>query len=102
LGVSSAPARQPSPGEVAYWKHLADNATTPEDRSTIEHNRAELAEYSEHFWKHYFLSCWNIAADENVAMWGNAYTSGSESVASARAKAVLQNQLHPASRTLEW
>ena len=29
----------------------------------------ELAGYAEHFRKHYFVNCWNMAADENVAMW---------------------------------
>jgi hypothetical protein len=66
-------------GEIAYWKQLADSAATPEERATIEHNRAELAEYAEHFRKHYFVSCWNMSPDENVAMW-ERYTSSSESV----------------------
>jgi hypothetical protein len=56
-------------GEVDYWKQLMANAATPKERVTLEDNRAEIAEYAEHFRRHYFVSCWNMAPDENVAMW---------------------------------
>jgi hypothetical protein len=79
-------------GEIEYWRHLAENAATPGDRATIEHNRAELAEYAEHFRTNYFVSCWNMAETENVAMW-ERYTSGSESVSVMARYSGLKAQL---------
>jgi hypothetical protein len=79
-------------GEIAYWRQLAENAATPKERATIEHNRAELAEYAEHFRANYFVSCWNMAEAENVAMW-ERYTSGPESVSVIARYSGLKGQL---------
>ncbi len=65
-------------GEIEYWRQRAATAT-PEERATIEHNRAELAGYAQHFRQNYFVNCWNMAAAENVAMW-ERYASEPESV----------------------
>jgi hypothetical protein len=80
-------------GEIDYWKQRASNAATPEERATIEHNRAEIAEYAEHFRRNYFVSCWNMAPDENVAMW-ERYTSGPESVVIRSRYSILAKQFH--------
>jgi hypothetical protein len=80
-------------GEVDYWKRLANNAATPEERATLEHNRAEIAEYAEHFRKHYFVNCWNMAPDENAAMW-ERYTSGPESVVMRSRYGLYAKQFH--------
>lgn len=80
-------------GEVNHWQWLADNASTPEEKATIEHNRAELAEYAEHFRKNYFVNCWNMASDENVAMW-ERYTFGPESVVIRSRYRTFAKQFH--------
>ena len=80
-------------GEIDYWKQRAANAATPEERATIEHNRAELAEYAEYFRRHYFVSCWNMAPDENIAMW-ERYTSGPESVVIRSRYSTFAKQFH--------
>ena len=80
-------------GEIDYWARLAANAATPEDRATIEHNRQQLAEYAEHFRRNYFVSCWNMAPDEDVAMW-ERYTSGPESVVIRSRYSTLVKQFH--------
>jgi hypothetical protein len=80
-------------GEIAYWKQLAESAATPKERATIEHNRTELAEYAEHFRKHYFVSCWNMSPDENVAMW-ERYTSSPDSIAIRSRYNAFAKQFH--------
>lgn len=80
-------------GEIDFWAQRAANAATPEERATIEHNRAELAEYAEHFQRHYFVNCWNMALDENVAMW-ERYTSGPESLVIRSRYSIFAKQLH--------
>jgi len=80
-------------GEIDYWKQRAASAATPEERAKIEHNRAELAEYAEHFRRNYFVNCWNMAPDENVAMW-ERYTSGPESVVIRSRYSTFAKQFH--------
>ena len=80
-------------GEIDYWKKRADEASTLEERATIEHNRAELAEYAEHFRRNYFVSCWNMAPDENVAMW-ESYTSSPESIVIRSRYSTSAKQFH--------
>lgn len=80
-------------GEIDYLAQLAANAATPEERATIKHNRAEIAEYAEHFRKHYFVNCWNMAPDENVAMW-ERYTSSPESVVIRSRYGLYAKQFH--------
>ncbi|RTM15368.1 MAG: hypothetical protein EKK33_02035 [Bradyrhizobiaceae bacterium] len=66
-------------GEIERWRQLAASAATPEDRAAIEYNRAELSGYAKHFRQNYFVSCWNMADAENVAMW-ERYAPQPESV----------------------
>lgn len=66
-------------GEIEYWRQLADNAGTLEERATIEHNRAMLAGFARKFRQSYFVNCWNMADAENVAMW-ERYAPQPESV----------------------
>jgi hypothetical protein len=80
-------------GEIDHWKQLANSAATPMERATIEHNRAEIAEYVEHFRKNYFVNCWNMAPDENVAMW-ERYTSSPESVVMRSQYGLYAKQFH--------
>ncbi|WP_338692821.1 hypothetical protein V5279_42270 [Bradyrhizobium sp. 26S5] len=80
-------------GEIDYWAQRAADAATPQERAAIEHSRAELAEYAEHFRRNYFVNCWNMAPDENVAMW-ERYTSGPESVVIRSRYSTFLKQFH--------
>lgn len=79
--------------EIDAWAETAANAATPEEHATIKHNREQIAEYAEHFRRNYFVSCWNMAMDENAAMW-DRFTSGPNSVAIRSRYSVLAKQFH--------
>jgi hypothetical protein len=81
-------------GDIDYWNRQAAAAKTAEDRAAIESQREQLAEYAETFRRHYFVSCWNMAESENVAMW-ERYTTGPESVAVVGTYLSLGSQLNP-------
>jgi hypothetical protein len=79
-------------GDIEYWRRQAAAAATPEERAAIEGRREQLAEYAETFRKNYFVSCWNMAESENIAMW-ERYTTGPDSVAVASTYLGFGNQL---------
>ena len=63
------------PAELAGWRMAADQAKDEHQRRTIESNRAQLSEYAEVFRQSYYVSCWQMAPDENVAMWDRYVTT---------------------------
>jgi len=79
--------------EIDYWKQITDNASNDDERATIMHNREQIAGFTEHFRKNYFVSCWTMSDHENVAMW-ERYTSGRESVAIRSRYVTLMKQFH--------
>lgn len=78
--------------ELAHWRMLAEQAKDEHQRRTIEHNSAELSEYAEVFRKSYYVSCWYMAYDENVAMW-DRYVKTPDSVAIKTSYSILRGQL---------
>jgi hypothetical protein len=80
-------------GDIAAWHRAAENAVSEEERATIIHNREELAEYAKVFRQNYFISCWHMAPEENVAMW-DRYTKGTiEAVTVRTTYSTLKGQL---------
>jgi hypothetical protein len=83
-------------GDVAAWEGRAKNAPTEAERAAILQSREQLAEYAQVFRQNYFLSCWHMAPDENVAMW-ERYVSGTTDALVVRARySNLKAQLNPA------
>jgi hypothetical protein len=66
--------------ELEYWRLLAENAETEEQRRIIQGNRDQLSEYAQEFRKTYYVSCWHMAPDENIAMW-ERYVRSNDAVA---------------------
>lgn len=79
-------------GELAMWRQVADSAKDESERATAENNREQLSEYAEVFRQSYYVSCWHMAEDENVAMW-ERYVKTPESVAIKTAYSLLRGQL---------
>jgi hypothetical protein len=83
-------------GEIESWRLATENAATEEERRTLIHNREQLAEYAEVFRKSYFLSCWHMAPEENVAMW-DRYTKGTQEAVTIRTRySTLKAQIQTA------
>jgi hypothetical protein len=80
------------PAELAMWRALAEQATDEAQRRIIEHNSAELSEYAQVFRQHFYVSCWHMAPDENVAMW-ERYVKTPDSVAIKTSYSTLRGQL---------
>jgi hypothetical protein len=66
--------------ELEYWRLLAENAETEEQRRIIQGNRDQLSEFAQEFRKTYYVSCWHMAPDENIAMW-ERYVRSNDAVA---------------------
>lgn len=66
--------------ELEYWRLLAENAQTDEQRRIIQGNRDQLSEFAREFRETYYVSCWHMAADENIAMW-DRYVRSNHAVA---------------------
>ena len=81
-------------GELEFWKVLADSAENDKDRATILHNREQLSGFAADFRDKYFLSCWHMSPEENVAMW-DRYVTTSESVTIRTRFSTLKAQLLP-------
>jgi hypothetical protein len=80
------------PAELAGWRMAADQAKDEHQRRTIESNRAQLSEYAEVFRQSYYVSCWQMAPDENVAMW-DRYVTTPDSLAIKTSYSTLRGQL---------
>jgi hypothetical protein len=80
--------------EKEYWRLLVDLAETPEERQTVEYNAQQLSEFAATFRPTYYVSCWNMAEDENIAMW-QRYTKTADSVAIRSTYSTLRSQLEP-------
>ncbi len=77
--------------ELDAWRAAAMNAATEEERSTIENNREQLSAFAREFREKYYVSCWTMAPDENVAMW-ERFTKTPSSVAVSTRYSALQEQ----------
>jgi hypothetical protein len=80
------------PAELAGWRMAAEQAEDEHQRRTIESNRAQLSEYAEVFRQSYYVSCWQMAPDENVAMW-DRYVKTPDSLAVKTSYSTLREQL---------
>ena len=67
-------------GNLDWWRAQAENATSEEQRQTIEKNRERLSAFANAFRPHYYVSCWHLNALESTKMW-QCYTKTSEAVA---------------------
>src|SRR5690348_9882557 len=70
--------------------HVADLAPTAEQRQVVVGNHQQLSDLAEAFRPHYYVNCWNMAEDENVAMW-DRYGN----VAVTSTYRLLCEQMHP-------
>ena len=66
--------------ELEYWRLLAENAETEEQRRITQGNRDQLSEFAREFRKTYYVSCWHMVPDENIAMW-ERYVRSNDAVA---------------------
>jgi len=66
--------------ELEYWRLIAKNAKTDEERRIIESNRQQLSDFAREFRPTYYVSCWHMSPHENIAMW-DRYVDSSEAVA---------------------
>ena len=77
--------------ELDWWQAAAKNAATEEERRAIENSREQLSNFAREFRDKYYVSCWNMAPEENVAMW-ERYTKTPDSVAVRTRYSALQSQ----------
>lgn len=80
------------PAEIAYWRTLAAQAEDEQQRRTIENQSLERSEYAAVFRSTFYVSCWHMAPDENVAMW-DRYVKTPASVAIRTSYFTLLGQL---------
>lgn len=70
----------------------AEQAEDEHQRRTLENNRTQLSEYAKDFRQSYYVSCWHMAPDENVAMW-ERYVKTPDAVAIKTSYSTLRGQL---------
>jgi hypothetical protein len=80
--------------EVEYWNRLIEEAKSEDERLIIQGNREQLAEFAREFRPTYYVSCWHMATDENIAMW-ERYVSSNDAVAIRSTFSSLRAQLDP-------
>ncbi|UVK55853.1 hypothetical protein DBIPINDM_002417 [Mesorhizobium sp. AR02] len=81
--------------ELESWRIAAENAPTEEERNVILDNRVQLSDFAREFQNKYYLSCWHMACEENIAMW-ERYVSGPDSVVVRTRYSTLNGQLNHA------
>jgi len=81
--------------ELDYWRILIDNAETDEQRRIIQGNREQLSDFAREFRPTYYVSCWHMSPDENIAMW-QRYVRSNEAVAIRSTYSTLRSLLDPA------
>jgi hypothetical protein len=80
--------------EVAEWALRAKQETDLDKRNAILGQREQLRELAETFLRNYYVSCWHMAEDENIAMW-ERYVKTPESVAIFTTYANLREEVKP-------
>jgi hypothetical protein len=80
--------------ELEYWRLLLENAETEEQKLIVEGNRQQLADFARGFRPTYYVSCWHMAPDENIAMW-ERYVRSNDAVAIRSNFSTLRSQLDP-------
>jgi hypothetical protein len=83
------------PAELELWRRVAEQTGDEHERLTIEHHSLQRSEYAAAFRNTYYVSCWHMAADENVAMW-DRYVRTPDSVAVRTTYSALRDQFSPA------
>lgn len=78
--------------ELSYWRFLAANAKSEEQRRVIEANRQMLSDFARELRSTYYVSCWHMNPDENIAMW-ERYVRSSDAVAISSTYSALRMQL---------
>src|SRR5277367_4840908 len=66
--------------ELRYWRLLAENAESEEQRRVVQGNREMLSDFALELRRTYYVSCWHMNPDENIAMW-ERYVRSSDAVA---------------------
>jgi hypothetical protein len=80
--------------EKEHWRLLAEQALTDAERQIVEGNAQQLADFAATFRPAYYVSCWHMNQDENVAMW-ERYVKTPNSVAIKTTYDTLRQQLVP-------
>lgn len=78
--------------ELSYWQTLLADAESEEQRQIIQGNREQLSEFARDFRPTYYVSCWHMAPDENIAMW-ERYVRTSAAVAICSTFSTLRSLL---------
>jgi hypothetical protein len=79
-------------GELAKWQKAVAEAPDEETRGNLQRNLAQMSNYAKGMRNSYYVSCWHLAEDENVAMW-DRYVSPPDAVAVRSTYATLREQL---------
>jgi hypothetical protein len=66
--------------ELEHWRVLAETAETEEQRRIVQGNRDQLSGFARELLTTYYVSCWHMARDENIAMW-ERYVRSNDAVA---------------------
>jgi hypothetical protein len=66
--------------ELEQWRVLSETAENEEQRRIVEGNREQLSEFARELRQTYYVSCWHMAPDENIAMW-EQYVQSNDAVA---------------------
>lgn len=80
--------------ELEHWRDLLECAETEEQRQIIRANREQLSEFAQIFRPTYYVSCWHMAPDENVAMW-DRYVQSNDAIAIGSTFVRLRSVLDP-------
>jgi hypothetical protein len=80
--------------DLEYWRQLVENAPNDEQRRIIKGNRDQLSAFAEEFRPTYYVSCWHMAPDENIAMW-ERYVRSNDAVVIRSTFSTLQSLLDP-------
>jgi hypothetical protein len=80
--------------EVDAWQRAAKQAATEEERRIILADREQLSNLAREFRDNYYVNCWHMAPEENVAMW-ERYVKTDRSVAIKASYSTLRGQLNP-------
>ena len=80
--------------ELEYWRLLTENAKTQEERCIVQGNREQLSEFARAFRPTFYVSCWHMAPDENIAMW-ERYVQSNDALAIRSNYSILRSLLDP-------
>jgi hypothetical protein len=79
-------------GVLEWWNTAAANAVNDEQRNIYQHNCRFMTHMAASSREHYYVSCWHMNEEENLAMW-TRYTTSSAAVAIRTTYSALRESL---------